>query len=243
MFRKNARLSAFVVVLLAAAVIAPVAVYAAGGPFTDDDGSIFEADIEWMATNGVTSGCNPPANDNYCPDADVTRGQMAAFMKRLATGDIVDAADSVKLNGKAASNYESTIWATDVTSDIQGPLVSGGSGWAEMTVTVPADGYLLINAAVSVYDPDDDSQTLWWVQVDNTTCNPIPATITPVGYSYASVYTDFQRQSASITGGIAVTSGSHTITLCGSGTTSEATQLYGPSLTALFTASGVVPTP
>lgn len=67
MFRKNARLSTFVVVLLAVAVVVPVAVYAAGGPFTDDDGSIFEADIEWMAANGVTSGCNPPANDNYCP--------------------------------------------------------------------------------------------------------------------------------------------------------------------------------
>ncbi|VAW09532.1 hypothetical protein MNBD_ACTINO02-1207, partial [hydrothermal vent metagenome] len=100
MFRRNARLSAFVVFLLAAAVIAPVAVYAAGGQFTDDDASIFEADIEWMAANGITSGCNPPANDNYCPDSAVTRGQMAAFMKRLATGDVVDAADSVKLGGK-----------------------------------------------------------------------------------------------------------------------------------------------
>jgi hypothetical protein len=243
MFRRNARLSAFVVFLLAAAVIAPVAVYAAGGAFTDDDSSVFEANIEWMAANGITAGCNPPANDKYCPDSAVTRGQMAAFMNRLAVADVVEAADSVKLNGKPASSYETKVWATDVSSVIQGPLVSGGSGWAEMTVTVPTDGFLLINAAVSVYDPDDDSQTLWWVQVDNTTCSPTPAAITPVGYSYASVYTDFQRQSASITGAIAVTSGSHTITLCGSGTTAEATQVYGPSLTALFTASGVVSIP
>jgi hypothetical protein len=31
---------------------------------------------------GVTLGCNPPTNDEYCPDDLVTRGQMAAFLKR-----------------------------------------------------------------------------------------------------------------------------------------------------------------
>lgn len=51
-------------------------------PFTDDDGSVFEVDIEWMAAVGITKGCNPPINDRYCPDARVTRGQMAAFLVR-----------------------------------------------------------------------------------------------------------------------------------------------------------------
>ena len=64
------------------AILAPVAATAAGGSFTDDDTSIFEADIEWMADNGYTSGCNPPDNDEFCPDDPVTRGQMAAFMSR-----------------------------------------------------------------------------------------------------------------------------------------------------------------
>jgi hypothetical protein len=50
--------------------------------FSDDDGSIFEADIERLAIAGVTRGCNPPANDMFCPDAPVTRGQMAAFLHR-----------------------------------------------------------------------------------------------------------------------------------------------------------------
>jgi hypothetical protein len=50
--------------------------------FVDDDGSIFEADIEKIATAGITLGCNPPANDRYCPDDHVTRGQMAAFLTR-----------------------------------------------------------------------------------------------------------------------------------------------------------------
>ncbi len=50
--------------------------------FVDDDGSIFEADIEKLAAAGITKGCNPPVNDRFCPDRSVTRGQMAAFMVR-----------------------------------------------------------------------------------------------------------------------------------------------------------------
>jgi uncharacterized delta-60 repeat protein len=50
--------------------------------FRDDDGSVFEADIEWLAASGITAGCNPPTNDLFCPDAAVTRGQMAAFLVR-----------------------------------------------------------------------------------------------------------------------------------------------------------------
>ena len=56
----------------------------ADNPFTDDDGSVFENDIEKLAAAGITRGCNPPANDNYCPDNYVTRGQMAAFLRRGA---------------------------------------------------------------------------------------------------------------------------------------------------------------
>ena len=50
--------------------------------FGDDETSIFEGDINRLAAAGITSGCNPPANTNYCPDSAVTRGQMAAFIKR-----------------------------------------------------------------------------------------------------------------------------------------------------------------
>lgn len=50
--------------------------------FIDDNGNTFEADIEWLAGEGITRGCNPPTNDRYCPDSNVTRGQMAAFLVR-----------------------------------------------------------------------------------------------------------------------------------------------------------------
>lgn len=53
-----------------------------GGAFTDDNGSVHEADIEAIAFAGITRGCNPPGNDHYCPDAAVTRAEMAAFLNR-----------------------------------------------------------------------------------------------------------------------------------------------------------------
>ncbi|HEX7100000.1 MAG TPA: S-layer homology domain-containing protein, partial [Acidimicrobiia bacterium] len=51
-------------------------------PFGDDNGHVFENDIEWLANKGITRGCNPPTNDRFCPDDFVTRGQMAAFLVR-----------------------------------------------------------------------------------------------------------------------------------------------------------------
>lgn len=54
--------------------------------FTDDNGSIFEDDINRLAEAGITKGCNPPADTEFCADEFLTRGQMAAFLNRaLAT--------------------------------------------------------------------------------------------------------------------------------------------------------------
>ena len=47
--------------------------------FTDDEGSLFETDINRLAAAGITSGCTATT---YCPDANVTRGQMAAYLDR-----------------------------------------------------------------------------------------------------------------------------------------------------------------
>jgi hypothetical protein len=69
--------------------------------YHDMFGNTFEADIEWMGSTGITKGCNPPTNTNYCPNATVTRGQMAAFLKRALglpdapSTDFVDDDDSI----------------------------------------------------------------------------------------------------------------------------------------------------
>jgi hypothetical protein len=58
------------------------AILRSGGTFVDDNGHFAEGAIEAIAVEGITKGCNPPINDRYCPDDEVTRGQMAAFLAR-----------------------------------------------------------------------------------------------------------------------------------------------------------------
>ncbi|MGA8039184.1 MAG: S-layer homology domain-containing protein, partial [Acidimicrobiia bacterium] len=50
--------------------------------FTDDNGNQFEESINKLAAAGITVGCNPPANDHYCPDRQLTRAEMATFFVR-----------------------------------------------------------------------------------------------------------------------------------------------------------------
>lgn len=65
-----------------------------GGTLGDFDdvsrGDVFHDDIEWLAQQRITLGCNPPTNSEFCPEDTVTRGQMAAFLTRaldLPAGD------------------------------------------------------------------------------------------------------------------------------------------------------------
>ncbi len=51
--------------------------------FLDDNGNAHEANIETIALEGITLGCNPPINDRYCPAQHVNRAEMAAFLLRL----------------------------------------------------------------------------------------------------------------------------------------------------------------
>ncbi|MDX2467942.1 MAG: cadherin repeat domain-containing protein, partial [Acidimicrobiia bacterium] len=75
--------------------------------FSDIAGSTFEADILWLGSVGATKGCNPPANDMYCPDQEVTRGQAAALMVR-AFG-LTEGVDSNPFNDDDTSVYEADI--------------------------------------------------------------------------------------------------------------------------------------
>lgn len=73
-------LSGFIMVALAGVAVA--AVLPPGGSFADDNANVHEGNIEAIAAVGITKGCNPPANTLFCPDASLTRGQMAAFVRR-----------------------------------------------------------------------------------------------------------------------------------------------------------------
>jgi hypothetical protein len=47
--------------------------------FTDDEGSVHEANINRLRAAGITAGCG---GSRFCPDGLVTRGQMATFLVR-----------------------------------------------------------------------------------------------------------------------------------------------------------------
>ena len=55
---------------------------AASAGFTDTDGHFFANDIDALAAAGVTKGCTAEAPPRYCPNREVTRGQMATFIAR-----------------------------------------------------------------------------------------------------------------------------------------------------------------
>ena len=57
-----------------------------GDWFNDDNDSMFEGDIDRLRQAGVTFGCNPPDNTNFCPDDSVRRDQMASFLARALLG-------------------------------------------------------------------------------------------------------------------------------------------------------------
>jgi hypothetical protein len=51
--------------------------------FFDDDGHPFEREIEVVASNGITLGCD---EGRFCPDQPVTRAEMASFLIRSIGG-------------------------------------------------------------------------------------------------------------------------------------------------------------
>ena len=53
--------------------------------FTDTTGSVHRDSINRIARAKITLGCNPPANDRFCPQRAVTRAQMASFLARALT--------------------------------------------------------------------------------------------------------------------------------------------------------------
>jgi hypothetical protein len=48
-------------------------------PFTDTADHVFDIEVSWLYQVGITNGCSA---DRFCPDAPVTREQMASFLSR-----------------------------------------------------------------------------------------------------------------------------------------------------------------
>ncbi len=159
--RRYAELGA--VAVLTAALVAPLSALALG-EFSDvPDDHIFAEDIAWLADNQITTGCG---DGKYCPADPVTRGQMAAFMRRLATRQVVDAntavqaasadtaGDAALLDGLPSSDIASRLSAED--DGVTGSVLETNKGLIkvnEVTIDAPEPGVLLISGTGFV-DPE-----------------------------------------------------------------------------------------
>lgn len=135
------RKSTLLVGLVVAALLVPVAVFATHSFNDVPDDHTFHDAIAWMKDNGVTVGCNPPANTNYCPEDNVTRGQMAAFMRRLAENQVVDAATAVV----AGTAHEAT---RSALADVTGTTSGTATSIATLT-DLPAGAYVVTGTWVA----------------------------------------------------------------------------------------------
>ena len=106
--------------------------------FIDDNTSIFEPGINKVADAGITFGCNPPANTNFCPNDNVTRGQMAAFIIRALGGGVTPPPGPGPGPGptpvpQGFCDDVTTIIKSDCLALLSLFSATGGSGWTTKT--------------------------------------------------------------------------------------------------------------
>ncbi len=91
------------------------------GTFWDDDGSIFESDIEKLAAAQITAGCNPPTNNRFCPDDHLTRGQMAAMLVRALNLTATNGTDFIDDNNSVFETDIQKLAAAGITKGCNPP--------------------------------------------------------------------------------------------------------------------------
>lgn len=103
-----------VAALIAALATGPPAVAVGiSGAFTDDDGSVHEADINGIAAAGITTGCGPGL---YCPALSVTREQMATFLARALDLSPVTVGPFGDIGGSSHAGNINAIAAAGITA-------------------------------------------------------------------------------------------------------------------------------
>jgi hypothetical protein len=212
---------------IALALVAIPAIAIAATSLWDDvaDDNVFVVDTNWMKTTGVSKGCNPPANTEYCPKANLTREQMAAFMRRLATLRVVDAGE---LEGKTAAELSSVVASAvvdDVTFD---PDSANPILLASLTgFDVPASGGAITALANVTAEPVPlgvSQLALVWIEVNgNGTC-PNPVT-DPAGTGFLYIPAPLIIDTTSAMTTRTVAAGTTRVDLCAAALGTETTNL------------------
>ena len=91
---------------------------ARGDSFSDDNSSVHESAIEALAASGITNGCGP---DRFCPDRPITRGELASFFTRALD---LPAAGSAGFSDTGRSVHHSAIDALAASGITKGCTAS-----------------------------------------------------------------------------------------------------------------------
>jgi len=111
----------------------------------------FYNDIQAIAAAGVTGGCG---GGNYCPDRDVTRAEMAAFMNRLGAlqAGKTPVVNAAKLSGQPATAFHQYNTSAPALStqygafSFQGNAAAAGNfGNANISFPVPINSDLTVH--------------------------------------------------------------------------------------------------
>jgi ABC-type transport system substrate-binding protein len=89
--------------------------------FNDTVGHWAEDWIEALKNDGITSGCG---NGNYCPEASVTRAQMAVFLLRARYGSNYTPPNATGVFADVPVGY----WADDWIEQLAAESITGGCG-------------------------------------------------------------------------------------------------------------------
>lgn len=175
--RKSTIVSVVVAILLAV----PLTLYASHQFADVPNAHTFHEAITWMADNGITQGCNPPANTNYCPENPVTRGQMAGFMKRfydnLVAGGGIGLGVSSRFQDSAPDNGNGVVAGLSMNLRIPAPGVLLVSGSLAMANSADLD---LAACGINFGSPPNTAASSSWREVDLrasefVTCDPVAA--------------------------------------------------------------------
>jgi hypothetical protein len=107
------------------------------------------ANINAIAAAGITKGCNPPVNDAYCPYNTVTRQEMASFIARVGgLGGNPPVANAATVGGFPAN----ALSRANVGVGSGGQFAQTGvySTLAQVTLTIPTGGVVLVSGSVTV---------------------------------------------------------------------------------------------
>lgn len=146
---KRSRRLATISAVGAVLVLLPGIAVAVNGFSDVPAGYVHKPGIDYVASTGITAGCED--GSKYCPNDDLTRGQMATFMFR-ASGKAPGIAPSVNaatVGGQSASDIAAM--AVDATGFVP---INAAMNFGEDVLLID-NGHLSVRASCEVDGPSD----------------------------------------------------------------------------------------